>query len=395
MYSDPSRPTIVYHHRTQGVDAQGIHVAEMCRAFECLGYNVVKISVHADEQPGSVQRTGLFSRLLSHVPRAAYEILEIGYNFWGLPRLWRAVHCHRPDFIYERYSLFNVCGVVVSRLTGTPLLEEINAPLALERQDFGGLTLGQLAQATETWITRNASRCIAVTQALKDILVANGATPDNISVMPNAVNIEDYPDVSRIERTPRAPVLGFVGWFRSWHGLAEAIAAFDDAGLFARGVRLILAGDGPARTELESLIEARRLEQAVSITGPVDRHAIIGLLADFDIALQPAATPYACPMKLIEYLAAGKPVVAPDQANIRELVTDGENGLLFPPGDWKTMAAHVRTLAGDRALLERLGKNARRTIESRDLTWRGNARRAAQLANETLARGKSPHRSPR
>ncbi|OLN29419.1 Glycosyltransferase [Desulfovibrio sp. DV] len=380
-------PTVVYHHRTQGVDAQGIHVTEMCRAFETLGYQVVKVSIHANERPGSVQRTGLLSRIIARMPRSVYELLEIGYNFWGCARLWRAVHRHRPAFIYERYALFNVCGVVVSFLTRTPLVLEINSPLALERREFGGLALRRLAQATETWITRQASRNITVTQVLKEMLVANGARPETITVMPNGVNADEYVSSGPVEQQRRPVTLGFVGWFRRWHGLAESIAALDDDGLFAAGVRLVLVGDGPARPALESLITSRRLGNAVSITGSMDRRSVFHLLAGLDIALQPAATAYACPMKLIEYLAAGKAVVAPDQANIRELVSDGENGLLFPPGDWASMAKRVRALVHDRALLGRLGQNARRTIVAKDLTWLGNARRVAMLVQETASCG--------
>lgn len=380
MPANPASPVIVYHHRTQGVDAQGIHVAEMCRAFEALGFAVVKVAIHAEERPGSVQRPGLLGRVVARLPRLAYELLEIGYNACGAVRLWRTVRRHRPVFIYERYSLFNCCGVLVSRLTGTPLALEINSPLAWERKQFGGLRLARLAQAAETWIVRQAGLCIAVTAVLRDILVRHGARPDTIAVMHNGVHLKDFEPFQPSPAREASPLtLGFVGWFREWHGLGEMIAALDDHGLFAAGVRLVLVGDGPARPQLDGLIHRRGLTDAVTITGPVDRQSIIGRLADLDIALQPAATSYASPMKLIEYLAAGKAVVAPDQANIRELLTHGENGLLFPPGDWAALAARVRELMDHPALLGRLGENARRTIAAHDLTWSGNAARVAAL----------------
>lgn len=383
MSADASPPVIVYHHRTQGVDAQGIHVVEMCRAFEALGFRVVKVAIHSEERPGSVSRPGLLGWTVAKLPRWAYELLEIAYNACGVMRLWRAVRLHRPVFIYERYSLFNICGVVVSRLTGTQLALEINSPLAWERKQFGGLALARLAQATETWITRQADLNIAVTGVLKEILVRQGARPDTVSVMPNGVATAAFERIAPPAGRQGPPVLGFTGWFREWHGLAEMIAALDDHGLFASGIRLILAGDGPARPQLEALIDSRGLQDAVTITGPLARQALLLQLADMDIALQPAATAYASPMKLMEYLAAGKAVVAPDQANIREILTHGENGLLFPPGDWAALARRVRELADAPDTISRLGQNARRTIADKNLTWIGNASRVTALMRTT------------
>ena len=177
----------------------------------------------------------------------------------------------------------------------------------------------------------------------------------------------------------QAVVLGFVGWFRQWHGLGEMIAALDTAGIFRLGAKLLLVGDGPARPELERLIGERGLGGSVTITGPVDRQALFGHLAAMDIALQPAATQYASPMKLFEYLAAGKAVVAPDQDNIREVVQDGENALLAPPGDWVRFAGRVRELMDDPGLRRRLGQAGRKTILENGRTWQENASRVAAL----------------
>lgn len=380
MDAEACAPVVVYHHRTQGVDAQGIHVVEMCRAFEQLGYSVVKVAVHADERPGSVSRSGLLSRLVASMPRPFYELMEIGYNAVGVVRLWQAARRHRPAFIYERYSLFNICGVLVSRLTGIPVVVEFNSPLAYERQAFGGLTLAAPAQAMENWIARKADLVVAVSGVLRDMLVAQGATTKTIAVMPNGINPADYARLPAREPGPdRTVTLGFVGWFREWHGLAETILALDANGIFAAGASLVLVGDGPSRESLEALIRERGLFERVRITGPTAREALFTELAAMDIALQPAATTYASPMKLIEYLAAGKAIIAPDQANIRELIRHGENGLLFPPGDWDALAQCVRQLLAAPERMRCLGENARGTVAAKDLTWTGNARRVRDL----------------
>ncbi|EHJ46125.1 glycosyl transferase group 1 [Solidesulfovibrio carbinoliphilus subsp. oakridgensis] len=380
MSADTGRPVVVYHHRTQGVDAQGIHVREMCRAFARIGYRVAKVALHADEQVGRDSRPGLLSRLVSRLPPLAYELLELGYNLVGIPRLYRTVRRERPAFLYERYCLSNLSGVVVSRLTGVPLVLEVNSPLAREKAAHGGLAFPRLAQALETWIVNHADRTVAVSEVLRRMLVEKGADAARITVMHNGVNPEDFAGLEIREPAGRATVrVGFTGWFRPWHGLAEMVAALDDQGLFASGLEVVLVGDGPVRPELERLVRERSLEGRVAITGPVDRETLVGHLAAMDIAVQPAATAYASPMKLFEYLAAGKAVVAPDQDNIREVVRDGVEAVLFPPGDFAGFARRVEELAKDPGLRQRLGEAGRRSMAAGRRTWEENAARVAAL----------------
>jgi glycosyltransferase involved in cell wall biosynthesis len=103
----------------------------------------------------------------------------------------------------------------------------------------------------------------------------------------------------------------------------------------------------------------------------------------------PGITPYACPLKLIEYLAAGLPAVVPDQANIRELVTDRESGILFEPESTNALSAALAHLTSDDGLRRRLGSSARQTVERRDLTWSGNARRVVREVEPLLQGGSS------
>jgi glycosyltransferase involved in cell wall biosynthesis len=96
------------------------------------------------------------------------------------------------------------------------------------------------------------------------------------------------------------------------------------------------------------------------------------------VGLLPAINAYASPLKLHEYMAAGLAVVAPDQENLREVLQHEHNGLLFAPDDEPALAAALERLAGDAPLRGRLGAAARATVESRDLTWTGNARRVIE-----------------
>jgi glycosyltransferase involved in cell wall biosynthesis len=117
----------------------------------------------------------------------------------------------------------------------------------------------------------------------------------------------------------------------------------------------------------------------VTFAGLVDRDGVARYIRAFDIALQPKAVDYASPLKLFEYMAAGKAIVAPDQANIREILVDGENARLFEPMDKDSFREAVLALAYDEAVRQHLGVAARRTIVAGGYTWAGNARRISAL----------------
>jgi glycosyltransferase involved in cell wall biosynthesis len=115
------------------------------------------------------------------------------------------------------------------------------------------------------------------------------------------------------------------------------------------------------------------------MTGVVAREHIMDHVAAFDIALQPHVVAYASPLKLFEYMALGCAIVAPDTANIREILTHEESALLFAPGDAASFSAALKRLIADPDLRKRLGASARATIDTRDLTWDANARRVEAI----------------
>ena len=134
---------------------------------------------------------------------------------------------------------------------------------------------------------------------------------------------------------------------------------------------------------------ASRIAYASRGLRPTSR-CIPGLISGFDIALQPRVVDYASPLKIFEYMAAGRAIVAPDQANIREILTDDKIALLFDPEREGELWKAITRLIDDPALRRRLGAAARETAERRDLTWLGNAKRIVEWARIDIeARGQA------
>ncbi len=370
---------ILYSHRIQSRDGQGVHVEAIVAALRDAGHEVLVVGPSFYDQAefgGESRWIPLLRRLL---PGALGEVAELAYNAQAYRRLRRACGSFRPDLIYERYNLYYLAGALVARHLRVPLYLEVNAPLAAERAEFGSLKLQRIARRAERFVWRTARRVFVVTEVLKTMVAAAGVAQDRIEVTPNGIDPERFAAPSQRRSGP--VVLGFVGFVRSWHGLdtiIDALAHEPDAA----NLHLVVVGEGPARLDLEQQAARLGLAARVRFTGLVAQDAVPALVAGFDIALQPRVVPYASPLKVFEYMAAARAIVAPDQPNIREILEDGHTALLFDPADPSGAWQVIRRLAGDAALRQRLGAAAAAEIGHRNYTWAGNAARIVALAQQ-------------
>ena len=141
----------------------------------------------------------------------------------------------------------------------------------------------------------------------------------------------------------------------------------------------MLVGDGPAYRDLEAYArENGILEKGVILTGPVARMDIPSYIAAFDLALQPDVTDYASPIKLFEYIAMGKGVIAPNKDNIKEIVGETYEAL-FKSGDWDDMARTILEYAQSKQQTIELGKQAKNVVYENQYLWIENARKSLDL----------------
>ncbi len=379
---------IIYHHRTRSTDAQRVHIQEIAEAFRSLGHDLKLVSlVPTDQGKHDAQRDAgnpWWQRLARRIP-LAYEAVQLGYNLIGIPMLaWEALRT-KADLLYERYSLLNFTGVLVSKLCGTPIVLEVNSPFALEQGRDRDIRLVGLAAWTERVILNLATRVVVVSTPLARILESAGVHREKIEVMTNGVRLEHFvarPQSPELRLSlglrPGQKVIGFVGWFRRWHGIEMLLDAFRLSELRDEQVRLMLVGDGQAMGGLQDYVRDNQLTESVIFTGPVPHSRIPQYLDLIDIAVQPAANEYCCPMKILEYMALAKPIVAPRQENIQEILRDGEEARFFTPGNAQSLAAELRAVAGDPGMARRMGERARAAITDRGYLWTANAERVLE-----------------
>lgn len=382
---------ILYHHRIASKDGQFVHVEELTNALLEQGHSIQFVAPDVAENADFGSDGGYVAKLKRLLPGFLYELLELAYSGLIAVKLVAAIVRDRPDFIYERYNLFQPAGVIVARLFRLPLLLEVNAPLYAEREKYSGISLHRLARWTESYTWRNASVVLPVTQVLGDMVEAVGVDKSRIEVIHNGINERIRDSVfGELVGTDKVNTItiGFVGFLNQWHRIDIAVKALSK--FPELDVRLLCVGDGDnnIRQELVTLAQDLGVADRVEFTGLKNREEVFQLVKQFDIALQPAVTAYASPLKMFEYLAAGCLILAPKKDNILEILNES-NALLFIDEDFDDFEAKLRLGIEDIEQYRGLRKQARATIDEKNFTWQANARRVVALAEQKI---KSDHR---
>jgi glycosyltransferase involved in cell wall biosynthesis len=223
---------------------------------------------------------------------------------------------------------------------------------------------------------------VAVSQGVAEYLSRFPQAARRVHVIPTGVNLDRFPDDLKpsLPADPAVVTVGFVGTLKPWHGLPTLIEAFERLHDRHPNTRLLIVGDGPARTAIETA--ARGVASAVQFTGAVSPDLIPGLIASMDVATAPYPASDDCyfsPLKVFEYMAAGRAVVASRIGQLTEIVDDGVTGILVAPGNTVALTEALEQLVTDPAGRARLGREARKAVAGRH-TWDAVAERVFQLA---------------
>lgn len=374
---------ILYHHRTLADGAEGIHIAEMVRAFESLGHEVQVLGLAAASK-GEARRDWI-ARVRAAVPALVFEAASMASNAVEYFEVRRALRSFRPAFVYKRHARNDVAALVAARRAGVPAVLEVNCLFTGPGyREFEPPAFESIAARLERRALQLATVRLAVSTPLARLIEETAAV--SATVLPNGADPARFDPASARPDVVRARyglgemfVVGWTGVLRDWHGLEQLL----DAVAHLAGARLLIVGDGPARTAVEARASALGLSDRVAITGRVPHSQVADHVAAMDVAVVAHdRTGVASPMKLLEYMAMARAVVAPRLDNVRDLVEHEATGLLFEPGDAGALTEALERLAADPALRQRLGQNARASVET-ERNWRRNAERVLGLVTRS------------
>ena len=243
----------------------------------------------------------------------------------------------------------------------------------------------------EARVWRSAPGYVTITAGLANELQRRFGARDLLAVVPDGVRIvDDTVPPPFVAGARQRPVVCYAGHLYAWKGVDVLLQALTDV----PEVDAVIVGGHDKEPDLErmrALASTSGLGQRVTFTGLVAPGDVAARLAAADILALPnpasaISTHATSPLKLFEYMAAGRAIVASDLPSIREVLSHDVNALLVAPGDATALASAIGRLADDAALRTRLGEAARRAV--RDYTWARRAERLEQLFTQVLsARG--------
>lgn len=296
-------------------------------------------------------------------------------------RLWRVVRRQAIDVIHAHNYEAAIAGLLVSRLTGRPVVYHGHSALAEElptyaRGRIARRLLGRVGRILDAQVPRRADFCVAVTEELGALLRHAGVTPDDVACIPPAGAPDEMAPLG-VRPTDGAEVC-YAGNLDGYQNLDFLLRVF--AGVRAQVSRarlVVVTHEGRSGWNVPDGVDVVRVASYDEVRQRLEAA---------DVAVCPRTEHSGFPMKLLNYMAAGKAIVA--SAGSAKGLADHVNGRVVRDGDAHAFAAAVVDLLRDAGQRERLGAAARRCVEDPD-AWNRVLDRMEGIYRRVVARGEA------
>jgi len=395
---------IVYLCADRGIPLNGhkgasVHVRAVAEVLSRRGHDVNVVAVRDAESnpelPAAIV-SPRFDRVLKDLKKKlqdgagttlASEVQGLLLNSLCLEALEETHRVAPVDAVYERYSLWSTAGMQFASRHGIPFVLEVNAPLIAEQREYRALSLAPVAEAVEICLFSGADAIFVPSRELKAYVQSKAEGEGRVVVVPNGADLSRFgagrkastarelcaatPGLAALEsasaRHEDKFVVAFVGSLKPWHGVELLLASFERLLAGVPDAHLVVVGDGPLMPQVRE-VASRLGDEAVTVTGSVPHEEVPGWLALATVGVAPYPPLddfYFSPLKVVEYMAAGLPVIASNIGQLSELVVSGQTGLLVPPGDVAALTGALSRLAANAPLARRMGRRGRRRAERR------------------------------
>ncbi len=315
-------------------------------------------------------------------------------------RLAEVVARVKPDVIHAHSPVLNAIPALrVGRRCGIPVVYEVRAFWEDAAVDHGTSKEGglryRLTRNMESYALKRADHVTTICEGLKADIVARGIAEARITVIPNAVDVAafqfDEPADAALKTQlglDGSMVIGFIGSFYAYEGLDLLVEALPQVLASEPTARLLLVGGGPQEPALRQRVAELGLGDKVIFTGRVPHHQVHGYYSIVDVFAYPRhsmrLTELVTPLKPLEAMAQGRLLVASDVGGHKELIRDGETGMLFRAGSAPALAAAIQRLLSSRERWTELKANGRRFVET-ERTWAASVARYQPVYERLVA----------
>lgn len=335
-----SHPTINY----SAPSGPGTHIREVVRGFEQHGHQVIRLIKGGEEHSGNAQIQFKKNRIKRFIPSFVWQSLKDyklkQFDRFSITELEQIIQQEQPDVIYERSYYLMSSGYTTAKKYGIPYYVEMNAPYPEEKIQMEGKSFYKAsADRVELEQITAAQKVFVVSSALKEYIIQRTNCDDEkVIVTPNAVNEghiqHHHQGVEQLRNqwgiTSADKIIGFVGSIFPYHGVDLLLEAFESLiKQEANNYKLLVVGDGEILPKLKEYAANHLPAGRAIFTGNVPHAEVYSYIALMDVAVMARSNWYGSPVKIFEYGALKKPIIAPDVVPVRDVMQHGIHGLLI------------------------------------------------------------------
>ena len=387
---------ILYYDLLRGnTSTASNHVNEIIRNLEKLGNTILlrDNSFKKEEEKPPISSLNLWGKIGTRWPFLGIFLSLIGEIRILIRGIIVLIKINvKPDIVYYRHGLFNA-GLWTAKLLRIPAVKEVNGIVANEKEvtnQAKGIILNIINHIEKRNMPK-ADKIIVVTSKLKQILIREYNVSENkIEVLENGANVDLFRPmernrvISKLRISEQFRYVCFVGNFATWQGLEYLIKSVPHVLKECPDARFLLVGDGDLKERLESMVKDIGVSDKVIFTGMVPYQDVPYYINASDVCVVPKLplkSGYS-PLKLCEYLACEKPVIA-SRLNGFEILEEHQMGLLVPPEDEVALAQAIVRMLKDYSLREEMGKNGRQYVV-KHRSWESVARKTLEVFEELI-----------
>lgn len=316
-------------------------------------------------------------------------------------RLREVIAIVKPDILHAHSPVLTALPALrVGHALGLPVVYEVRAFWEDAAADHGTAKEGsmryRLTRAMETYAFKHVDAVTTICEGLRSDIVARGIPSNKVTVIPNAVDIEKFSLGGEPDQQLKTQlglndvrVLGFIGSFYAYEGLDLLLAAFPKILAQAPDVRILLVGGGPQEESLKRQAQALGIVDKVVFTGRVPHSEVNRYYDLVDVLVYPRhsmrLTELVTPLKPLEAMAQGRLFVASDVGGHRELIRDGETGVLFKAESQEDLANKVLDLLIGSERWPAMKAAGRRFVET-ERNWKVSVERYCDVYNRSTGK---------
>jgi len=365
-----------------GSKGASIHIRETASALKKLDKEIFIVAVNKDGEVLPDFKVPVYQVSPFTSKKLGSDFRKILTNIKFYLKVKKIIEREKPQVLYERYELYGFAGILLAKKFSLPHILEINGPLLWgPKRRF---KFPWLANLWEKKIFCSTQAIIVPTETLKEYVMPQGVAERKIFPNPLGASPEEFIPQAQDEELRNklglkdSTVVGFVGMLAPRQGLEVLVEAAKSLSPKMPELKYLIVGGGYKFPSLEEKIREYNLSEKFIFTGNVPHKKIPAYLNIMDITILPNMSKYSSPVKIFEYMAMAKPVIAPAKGQVKKILRDGHHGILIPPGAKNELEYAIVRLYEDEALREKLGQNARKEV-IKNYTWAHHARRILDI----------------